>query len=159
MLPTVITDNPVMEKLVGMVPHKPPFRFIDTITFVDDSRIEGSFYLDPESEFYQGHFPDYPLTPGVILVEIMAQIGLVAFGLYLLNATAEAGNVLLDKIPVLFSADINFRKKVLPGEQVYVVSEKILFRHGKLLCKVKLLNEEKGVVAEGTLGGYILSRN
>lgn len=144
------------EKLLELVPHKQPFRFIDKITYVDESRIEGHYCLDPFSSFYQGHYPQYPLTPGVILIEVMAQIGLVAFGLYLLNATAD---VLQNKIPVLFSTEINFRRQVLPGEQVFVISEKILFKHGKLACRVKLLNKSRDVVSEGTLAGYIVSRN
>lgn len=151
-------DNCDIEKLLELVPHKQPFRFIDKITYVDQSRIEGNYCLDPFSSFYQGHYPEYPLTPGVILIEVMAQIGLVAFGLYLLNAT-EGSDVLQNKIPVLFSTEINFRKQVLPGEQVFVVSEKILFRHGKLACKVKLFNKNNAVVSEGTLAGYIVSRN
>ena len=144
-------DNGDIEKLIQMVPQKQPFRFIDKITYVDESRIEGFYCLDPGSEFYQGHFPEYPLTPGVILIEVMAQIGLVAFGLYLLNATAD-GDALLNKIPVLFSADVNFRKQVLPGEHLFVVSEKILFRHGKLLCKVQLFNNDNAAIKKIDVG-------
>jgi 3-hydroxyacyl-[acyl-carrier-protein] dehydratase len=148
-----------MDEIMRMIPYKEPFKFIDEITYVDENRIEGNYLFNPESAFYRGHFPGYPLTPGVILIEVMAQIGLVAFGLYLLNSAQETFSVGEDKIPVLASADVNFRKRVLPGEMTYVISEKVVFKHKMLICKVKLLNSSKSLIAQGTISGFIASKD
>lgn len=148
-----------MDQILKLIPHKDPFRFVDTITYVDESKIEGQYYFDHNSAFYKGHYPGYPVTPGVILTEVMAQIGLVVFGLYLLFKADKISNILDSHIPVLASTHIDFHKPVLPGETVFVESEKILFRHKKLVCKTKLLNKDRGLVAEGTITGYIFSKN
>lgn len=149
------TSTTYIDSIMQMMPYKEPFKFIDEITYLDEHRIEGRYLFDPGSSFYRGHFPDYPLTPGVILIEVMAQIGLVAFGLYLLSLSNDVIGIGYDKIPVLASADINFRKRVLPGETTYVVSEKMLFKHRMLVCKVKLLNSNKDVIAQGRISGFI----
>ena len=144
-----------MDDIVQLIPHKEPFRFIDKITYVDDNRIEGYYYFHHNHDFYKGHFPGHPVTPGVILIECMAQIGLVAFGAYLLTQTKTLDNIMPGSIPVMSSADIRFCKKVLPGDYVFVKAEKTIFRHGKLVCKVKLLNSCDCIVAEGTISGFI----
>lgn len=149
----------MLNELVQRIPHQEPFRFIDKITHVDDSRIEGSYHFHPDHPFYQGHFPGCAVTPGVILIEVMAQIGLVAFGIYLLTKSGAADDVLASCIPVLASADVRFCKKVLPGDQVFVKAEKQTFRHGKLVCQVTLLNTEGCVMAEGLITGFIAGKN
>jgi len=73
-------------ELLARIPQQPPFRFIDEIVSVDAERIEARYRWRPEAEFYKGHFPGNPVTPGVLLIESMAQAGLVALGLYLLLA-------------------------------------------------------------------------
>ena len=148
-----------MDDIVRMIPQREPFRFIDKITFVDDNLIHGYYHFHHNHDFYKGHFPGQPITPGVILIEVMAQIGLVAFGLYLLTKTKTLDDVMSGSIPVMSSADVKFYKKVLPGEYVYVKAEKILFRHGKLVCQVKLLNNSGCIAAEGPISGFIANRD
>lgn len=149
----------MMDELVRQIPHREPFRFIDKITYVDDNRIEGHYYFHPDQPFYQGHFPGWPVTPGVILIEVMAQIGLVAFGLYLLTKTGVAQDMLASCIPVLASTDIKFCRKVLPGDRVVVKAEKQTFRHGKLVCGVTLLNTGGSTMAEGSITGFVAGKN
>lgn len=153
------SDEYMRNELVRRVPHREPFRFIDKISHVDESRIEGHYYFRPDHSFYQGHFSGCPITPGVILIEAMAQIGLVAFGLYLLTKSDAADNILASCIPVMASADIKFFKKVLPGDTVCVKAEKQTFRHNKLVCGVKLLNDQGCTMAEGSITGFIAGRN
>ena len=152
-------DAHMMDKLTRQIPHQEPFRFIDKITYVDDERIEGQYCFHPHQPFYGGHFPGCPVTPGVLLIEVMAQIGLVAFGLYLLTKTAKADDVLASYIPVLASADIKFIKKVLPGDTVFVKAKKQTFRHGKLICAVALLDHQGAITAEGSLTGFMAGKN
>ena len=76
-------DRETMVRILNSVPQQYPFRFIDEILELDDEHIVGSYRFREDEYFYQGHFPDQPITPGVILIETMAQMGVVAFGLYL----------------------------------------------------------------------------
>ena len=64
----------IIDAILAKIPHQSPFRFIDEISYLDDTRIEGNYFLKKNADFYKGHFPGFPVTPGVILTEIMAQI-------------------------------------------------------------------------------------
>src|SRR4030065_2658038 len=76
-------DRFMRERVLSMVPQQPPFRFIDEILTLDEEHIAGVYRFRSDEYFYRGHFPGLPITPGVILIETMAQTGVVAFGLYL----------------------------------------------------------------------------
>ena len=67
-----------------LLPHRKPFLFLDKLTYCDQERYEGEYTYEEDTWFFKGHFPDYPVVPGVILVESMAQCGgagLVASGI------------------------------------------------------------------------------
>lgn len=138
--------------ILEILPYRRPFLFVDRYLRIDDGGAEGEYTFREDEYFYQGHFPDYPVTPGVILTEVMAQIGLVGLGIFLTKAheTQEAQKF------VFTSSEMEYLKEVLPGEKVKVVSEKIYFRLGKLKCKVGMWNERGERVAKGTLSGMIL---
>jgi 3-hydroxyacyl-[acyl-carrier-protein] dehydratase len=152
-----LADN-IIGEIISKVPQQDPFRFIDGINYLDENRISGYYTFRKESSFYKGHFPGYPVTPGVILIEAMAQIGLVALGIFLLSRESEKRNALTEAVPLLARTEIDFRRQVLPGETVTVESEKILFRHKKLICHTTLLNSASEVVADGKITGFIFSR-
>ena len=61
------------DEVLKLVPQQPPFRFIDTIHELDREHIVASYRFPEDADFYRGHFPGNPITPGVILVEAMAQ--------------------------------------------------------------------------------------
>ncbi len=127
------------------------------ITFLDDNEVRGSYTLREDSFFYADHFPGNPVTPGVILTEIMAQIGLVVMGLNLvINGNAEGG-VSADKkvFPLLSASAVDFYKMILPGEKVSVISRKEYFRFNKLKCKVEMYDGSQELVAKGTFSGFI----
>jgi len=84
----------------------------------------------------------------------MAQIGLVCFGIYLL----EKEGISEDTTFALSSTEIDFYLPVFPDEKVNVVSEKIYFRFQKLKCKVQLLNSRKEIIAKGTISGMIVEK-
>ncbi len=142
-----------ISSVLKIVPHQAPFRFIDEITYLDSTRIEGNYLLRLDEDFYKGHFPGYPVTPGVILTEIMAQIGMVAFGIYLLMLRGETDFTNMGCM--LTETNIKFRKQVVPGQKVFVQSEKIFFRHGKLQCDISLKNNENVLVCSGTMSGVL----
>jgi 3-hydroxyacyl-[acyl-carrier-protein] dehydratase len=139
------------EEIIPKLPYSKPFLFVDEIIRVDENGVEGTFTFDEKLDFYAGHFKDNSITPGVILTEVMAQIGLVCFGIFLLNDTFNT-----DTSIALTSTEINFFKPVYPKEKVTVISEKIYFRFGKLKCKVSMKNEKEEVVCSGIIAGMMV---
>ena len=137
--------------ILSKLPYSKPFLFVDKIIRIDENGVEGEYTFDEKLDFYKGHFKDKPVTPGVILTEVMAQIGLVCLGIFLLN---EKSNLI--SLIALSSTDIEFLKPVFPKEKVTVVSEKIYFRFGKLKCKVSMKNERDEVVCKGIISGMIV---
>jgi 3-hydroxyacyl-[acyl-carrier-protein] dehydratase len=138
-------------EILAKLPYSPPFLFVDDLVSVDENGVTGSFTFKEDLDFYKGHFKNNPVTPGVILTETMAQIGLVCLGIFLvgkdLNENSQIG---------LTSTEIEFLKPVFPGEKIKVISEKIYFRFNKLKSKVKMLNEKSEIVCEGTIAGIIM---
>ena len=136
-------------EIITKLPYSKPFLFVDEILAINENGVEGTFTFDSKSDFYKGHFKNNPVTPGVILTETMAQIGLVCLGIYL-NEGKEIQNI------GFTSSEVEFLKPVYPNEKVTVISEKVYYRFGKLKCKVKMLNEKKEEVCSGTLAGMIM---
>ena len=96
-------DQTMRETILAAVPQQPPFRFIEEIRELDEAGIVGSYRFRREEYFYRGHFPGQPVTPGVILIEAMAQTGVVAQGLYLSLLKSGAALRDLRKITTLFT--------------------------------------------------------
>jgi 3-hydroxyacyl-[acyl-carrier-protein] dehydratase len=138
-------------EILSKLPYAKPFLFVDRILKVDENGIEGEFTLDENLDFYKGHFVVNPITPGVILTEIMAQIGLVCLGIFILNNKINTNSLIS-----LTSTNIDFFKPVYPNEKVLVLSEKVYFRFGKLKCKVCLKNSNDEVVCSGFISGMIV---
>ena len=126
--------------------------FVDELTDISEAGICGNYTFQSDAFFYEGHFINNPITPGVILTETMAQIGVVSLGIYLLrDQEVEKSNLKI----ALTSTQIDFFLPVKPGEKVTVISEKEYFRFHKLKCKLKLLNEREELVCRGTISGMI----
>ena len=138
-------------EIVNKLPYSKPFLFVDEIIRIDENGVEGNFTFSPDLEFYKGHFINNPVTPGVILTETMAQIGLVCLGIYLLKDNFNFNTKI-----ALTSSEIDYLKPVFPSEKVIVISEKIYFRFGKLKCMVKMINEKGIEVCRGTISGIIV---
>ena len=143
--------NMKFQEIISRLPYSKPFLFVDEIIHIDENRVEGTYTFDENLDFYKGHFKDNPITPGVILTETMAQIGLVCLGVFLLNDNFRTKSSI-----ALTSTDMEFLKAVYPKEKVTVISEKIYFRFGKLKCKVIMKNEKEEVVCSGTIAGMIV---
>ena len=141
------------EDIISKLPYSKPFLFVDELLRMDENGVEGCYTFDENLDFYKGHFKDNPVTPGVILTEVMAQIGLVCLGIYLLNDTFNETTAI-----ALSSSEISFLKPVFPNEKVIVISEKIYFRFGKLKCKVAMKNEKGEMVCSGTIAGIMTNK-
>lgn len=148
-------DRETMDQVLDAVPQQHPFRFIDSILALDEEHCVGMYRFREEEYFYRGHFPDFPVTPGVILIETMAQTGVVAFGIYLtmkqMNMTAEQAK----GITTLFTIaeNVEFLKIVQPGEKVIIHGEKIYFRKGSLKARIRMETQNGEIICHGVLAG------
>jgi len=141
-------------EILAHLPYSYPFLFVDEILEIDENKVTGTYTFDHSLDFYNGHFNNNPVTPGVILTETMAQIGLVCLGIYLSGSTENGlpGHVMLT------ATAIDFLKPVFPGEKVTVYAEKIYFRFKKLNCSVQMLDEAGDVVCKGIISGMVTNK-
>jgi 3-hydroxyacyl-[acyl-carrier-protein] dehydratase len=138
----------ILEKL----PYSKPFLFIDELLNVNEKSAEGIYTFPEDSFFYKGHFKNNPVTPGVILTECMAQIGVVCLGIFLLeNEKTTSKNIKL----ALSSSEVDFYLPVFPGETVKVVSEKLFYRFNKLKCEVRMYSKKDKLICRGKIAGMI----
>lgn len=141
------------KNILDLLPYSKPFLFVDELLHVDENSTIGTYTFKEDLDFYKGHFKDNPVTPGVILTETMAQIGMVCLGIYLLGDTFTK-----DTVIAFTSADMQFLKPVYPNEKVTVTSQKSFFRFGKLKCDVVMTNEAGQEVCKGILAGMITNK-
>ena len=142
--------------ILNHLPYKSSFRFVDNISELNEDGVVGDFTLKPDAFFYEDHFEGNPVTPGVIITEIMAQIGLVVLGIFLILKENDFNFGPDDStFPLLTSTEVSFHKMVLPGEKVTVTSKKQYFRFGKLKCFVEMQDSAGNIVAKGTFSGIV----
>lgn len=125
-----------LEAILAAIPHRPPFLFLDEIVEQAADRIVCRKTFKANEFFYQGHYPSYPLTPGVILCESALQAGAVLLS----QQAAEAGGV-----PVATRMnEVKFKKMVRPGDTIEIevsVTERLadtFFMTGKVTVEGKL---------------------
>lgn len=148
-------DAAIKQEILELVPQQAPFRFIDEIISFDEEQIVGAYRFREDEFFYRGHFPGRPITPGVILIETMAQIGVVAYGMYLLACQKNVRPCQLKGPLSLFSLadNVEFIGIVSPGERVIVKGKKIYMRKGALKVDISMERENGEVVCVGKLAG------
>jgi len=140
------------DEVLELIPQKDPFRFIDKIIELDEQHIIGTYKFKENEYFYRGHFPGNPVTPGVILVETMAQTGVVALGIYLTSLKMPKEEV-AQWTTFFTDCQMDFYLPVLPGQSVIAKGELVFWRRMKLKSKVRLFLENGDLAAEGTVSG------
>lgn len=139
------------DEIISLLPYTKPFLFVDELLEVDENGVTGTYTYGKDSDFYKGHFKDYPITPGVILTETMAQIGLACLAIYLTDGIKGLSFAMT-------TTSIDFLKPVFPGEKVTVISEKIYFKFNKLNCKISMQNELGEMVSKGNISGMLIEK-
>ena len=125
--------RPVMDirKILNLLPHRFPFLLVDrVIEFEEGKSLIAIKNVTINEPFFQGHFPDYPVMPGVLIVEALAQTG----GLLVINSMSDLPE---GKI-FLFSGieKIRFRRPVYPGDQMILKAKHI--KHKMNIWKMKV---------------------
>ncbi|MDD6345186.1 MAG: 3-hydroxyacyl-ACP dehydratase FabZ [Oscillospiraceae bacterium] len=121
------------EQIMEIIPHRDPFLLIDEVLEMEVGvRIKARKYIKEEDFWFKGHFPDYPVTPGVLMIEMLAQAGAVC----MLSKPQYKG-----KIALFAGIDkAKFRKQVVPGDvldlEVEIIKEKLSIGTGKALATV-----------------------
>lgn len=147
-------DGAMIARILAMIPQQPPFRFIDEILELDDQHCTGSYRFRPDEYFYRGHFPGLPITPGVILIETMAQTGVVAFGLFLSVIAGKGKEMSEDNVTLFTLAEnVEFTGVVSPGERVVATGRKIYFRGNQIKVDVSMTRPDGSPVCSGILSG------
>ena len=127
------------DEVLALVPQQPPMRFIDAILELDDEHILACYTWKEEDCL--GHFPGNPVVPGVKLIEMAAQVGNVAWGIYHMAAKTSPEEL---KRLVGFFTEIErgaFKKMVRPGEKVAALAtfgDDGYFRGNKLVSHVEI---------------------
>lgn len=97
--------------LVGLLPHRPPFRFVDVIDACEPGRAAvGRWRITGDEPWLAGHFPGHPVVPGVLQLEALAQVGAVVA----LSHPDHAG-----RLPLFGGVEeVRFRREVRPGDEL-----------------------------------------
>src|SRR5471032_3011863 len=108
-----------MQPVTELIPHRPPFLFVDEIVSETGETLVARRTWRAEEDFYRGHYPGAPITPGVLLCEAVFQTG----ALYLARSLAGQGKP--DGVPLLVKiGDVRFRSPVYPGETITIEVKK-----------------------------------
>jgi len=107
------TSYMTAQEIEAAIPHRLPMRLLDEIVSIDEKRIVCKKTFSSDDFFVQGHFPDYPIVPGVIQCECCLQAGAI-----LLSRHTPSG---ADVVPVATRMDgVKFKKMVRPGDTIVV---------------------------------------
>jgi len=134
-----------IRKIMAYLPHRYPFILVDRVlALVPDEQIRALKNVTINEPFFQGHFPDLPVMPGVLIIESMAQTG----GILAFESAPEKER----GVPVFFTAidKARFRKPVTPGDQL-IMTVTVLKKRSNLVKMAGVAKVEDNIAAEAEL--------
>ncbi len=133
-----------IEEIKKILPHRYPFLFVDGVQELNDDKIIAHKNCTVNEPFFQGHFPEYPIFPGVLQIEGLAQVA----GIFIKNKYKEEFSE--SYIPLFLGIDkARFKKEIRPGDVIqYEIKlderrESIFFVSGKITCEDKLCTKAR----------------
>lgn len=128
------------DQIKEIIPHREPMLLIDEVLEMKPGEsIKTGFYLDPERNFFKGHFPGDPVMPGVLTVESMAQTADVL----LLSMEQYAG-----KVPLFIGIDqVKFKQKIEPGDKIEIQARIIKINEPKAVVTCEAVVYNKGEIS------------
>jgi len=127
------------EDIKKYLPHREPFLFVDeVIEVIENKEIHATKYINEDEYFLNGHFPNNPIFPGVIIIEALGQASGI-LGFVSMNKTPEEGSIY-----VLAGVDkVRFRKRIRPGDNIDLYSKVVSEKRGiwKFDCRAELDNK------------------
>ena len=140
------------EEIKKLLPHRDPFLFIDKVLDLSVEHIVAERYVSPEESFFKGHFPEFPIMPGVLIVEAMAQTcGIL--GSHIMKQTASDKSVYL----LCGVEKVRFRKKVMPGDTLrfetqFITNKRKIwkfnskaYKGSELVCSAEILCADRSL--------------
>ena len=129
-----------IEEIRNILPHRYPMLLVDRVLELEPERIVGIKNVTVNEPFFQGHFPDFPVMPGVLIVEAMAQVA----GVLVLKTIPDRAS----KLVLLAGIDnARFRRQVLPGDQLRI-EMKVVKRKASVAKMQGVATVDGAVVAE-----------
>ncbi len=133
-----------MSNVTDLIPHRPPFLFVDEIVAETPESLTAKRTFRAEEDFYKGHYPGAPITPGVILCEAVFQTG----ALYMARQAQAAGLKPGEGVPLLAKiSDVRFRSPVYPGDTVTIEVKKKDALGGFTMMSGSVKNGDKRVLS------------
>lgn len=134
----------IKEEIKKIIPHREPMLMIDEVVDMNQEWIRASFFLNPDYEFFEGHFPGNPVMAGALMIEAMAQTADV---LLLSKDEYKA------RTPYFMGVDrVSFRRKAVPGDTLYIEATiaEVFPANSAVSCDATIYVEDR-VIAKGTV--------
>jgi len=126
------------------IPHRPPFLFVDEILKISDDKIHTRLALNPEMEFFQGHYPGNPIFPGVLSCEALMQSGAILASRILQKQGVPGFQ---GHVPVVTRMNrVRFRKMLKPGDTVEMHVSLVTFMSDVFFMKGTMKHEGQKIV-------------
>ena len=143
----------LLEEIKELIPHRDPFLFLDRLFNIEKLTSATGYKVFKDDSFFKGHFPEQPVVPGVIIVEMMAQTAAALIAYSIKEET-------FDKIVYLMNIDnTKFRKPVFPNEKIFAKVNALRSKGRVWKFEGILVDEKDDKIAESTWCATIMDKN
>ena len=131
-----------MTPVTDLIPHRPPFLFVDRVVSRGDGELVAERTWRAEEDFYRGHYPGAPITPGVLLCESVFQAGALLLAGDLSEGGTKAGVPLLARV-----SDVRFRSPVYPGDTITIHVKRLESISGFVMMRGSMTCGERRILS------------